>query len=180
MLRTNEIADLCRATLKSKTASDEEKARAKKALRRFEKMDARRKSALEAIGQKPERKNFETDTEYGTAVSTYRAALDRHIIERDACAVLDDPSTSSLVRQRARERLASIGILDEAPAPELPAPLKQPKPPDVTTPRGQLSETEYAAERRREREFLDEIARLTAEDAAKKKENESVNSGSTK
>jgi hypothetical protein len=158
MLRTNEIANLCRATLRNKTASEEEKLRAKRALRRFEKMDVRRKSALAAIGEKPEPKDFPTSEEYGTALRAYRGALDRHIVERNAYAVLDDPNTSSLVRQRARERLAAIGLVEEAPLP-----IEAPKPPtNVATPRG-WSDAERDENRRREQQFLDEIAEIIAE-----------------
>jgi hypothetical protein len=180
MLRTNEIADLCRATLKSKTSSDEEKRRAKKSLRRYEKMDLQRKEAIKAVGNKPKRQDFDSDEAYGEALRVYRNELDKHCIQRDAYGVLDNPASSMRCRINARQRLASIGIVEDIAPIEAPAPQTQAKQPTVTSSKYKWTESEYAAERRREREFLDEIARLTAEDAAKKKENESVNSGSTK
>jgi hypothetical protein len=164
MLRTNEIAVLCRATLKNPNASEEEKRRAKKALRRFEKTDTRRKDALDAVGEKPKREDFENDDTYRDALRDFRTSLDKHCIARDAYSILDSPETSPRVRQRARERLAAIGILDEAPvAIEAAEPQQRVKPSSGATPRGQLSDTEFAEERRRERQFLAEVAELAAE-----------------
>jgi hypothetical protein len=162
MLRGNDILKLCRATLKSKTASDEEKRLAKKALRRLEKMDVRRKDALEAVGEKPQREDFESDHTYGEALRLYRTALDRHCIERDAYAVLDDPSVSPLVRQRARERLAAIGIVEESPLPMIEAaqPQKQ-ESTDAKCVKG-FSDAERAENRRREQQFFDQIAELNS------------------
>jgi len=104
-------------TLSDPNTTDEQKRSADKRLNRIKKMELRRTAALAEVGEKPRREDFESDAAFGDAIREYRAALDRHVIIRETSAVLDDPASSSRVRQNARERLAAIGIVEEEVRP---------------------------------------------------------------
>jgi hypothetical protein len=146
-----------RSLLKDDTATPEAKLAAEKTITRIQTERKRRLEARKSAGEQPQRKNFETNEQYETALRKYWAKLDRAVAEREAWKILNDPNSSTLVRTRAYERL---GI-------EPPETLRRDEvvsdPPQEASKKvgtHSFSDAELAEERRREQNFYDTLAAI--------------------
>jgi len=154
-----------RAVLKDPSTTPEAKSAAEKAIDRIQIERNRRIEARKLAGTQPVRKNFESEEQYKTALREYWVKLDRAVAEREAWKVLNDPNSSTLVRERAYERL---GI-------EPPETLRRDEPISDSPKKDhskasphRLTDADIAEERRRERRFYQECGALLA--AEKEKE----------
>jgi hypothetical protein len=158
-----------RALLKDDTATPEAKLAAERAIARIQTERKRRIAARKSAGVEPQRKNFETEEQYKTAIQEYWARLDRAVAEREAWKILNDPTSSTLVRTRAYERL---GI-------EPPETLRRDEvvsdPPQEASKKvgtHSFSDAELAEERRREKNFYDTLAAIRLAEKEKEHTNE--------
>jgi hypothetical protein len=159
-----EVNRRAREVLKSPSSTPEEKASARKAIERLNLERSRRIEARKSAGVQPSRKDYETEEQYKVALQEYWAKLDRAVAEREALKVLNDPSSSTLVRTRAYERLGlepPEALRNDQPIPESPEENRQ------RANIHRLSDSEIAEERRREQKFYDEIAEMLAAEKAK-------------
>jgi hypothetical protein len=163
-----ETHHLAKQILRNPNATADEKAQARKTIEQLRINRNRRLESRQSAGQQPQRKQFQTDADYKTALQQYWEKLDRAVAEREALKVLNNPTTSSLVRARAYERLGLT------PPPALArddsdsgSDVKKQEPINVA--KHAYSDAEIAEERRREQKFYDEIAEMLAEE--KQKEN---------
>ena len=146
-----------RAVLKNPDATAEEKATAERTITRLNTERTRRIEARKSAGEQPQRKNFETNEQYETALREYWAKLDRAVAEREAWKILNDPNSSTLVRTRAYERL---GI--EPPETLRRDDVVSDPPQEASKKVGthSFSDAELAEERRREQNFYDTLAAI--------------------
>jgi hypothetical protein len=146
MLTAEELKQFAKTTLKDETATDADKAAAKKAISRINNHG----KITKARPKRPKRKDYESEEAFQLALREFRNILDQAAIEREAGRVLDDPNASVLRRRNARELLYGV----EQPAdPVKAADSHAPEKP----PRSRLGAAELAEEQARARTFLDSI-----------------------
>jgi hypothetical protein len=148
-----------RQILKNPASTLEEKSSARKTIEQLNLERRRRVEAQKSAGKEPRRKDFASDDEFQTAVRDWWAKLDKLAAEREARKVLSEPTSSTLVRTRAYERLG----LDPPETLRRDEPVsgtQTENPPKLAIHR--LTDLEIAEERRREQKFYDEIAEMLA------------------
>jgi hypothetical protein len=146
-----------RVVLRDRTGTPEGKAAAEKTVARIQTERTRRIEARKSAGVEPKRKNFETEEQYETALQDYWTKLDRLAAEREARRILANPNASTLVRNRAYERL---GI--EPPEPQKADESisdSQEEAPKKTNLHS-FTDAELEENRRREQEFYDTLAAI--------------------
>jgi hypothetical protein len=112
MLTAEELKEFAKNTLKSESATGEEKAAAKKAISRVDAHKANKADIAESCGRKPTRKAFAPDEDgerlYRLAMSAYWDRLDARAIRKQAEKVLNDKDATPLMRHNARARLETL------------------------------------------------------------------------
>jgi hypothetical protein len=152
-----------RDALKNSTANAEEKASAERTITRLNTDRTRRIEAKRSAGTEPKPDDFETPEQYQSALLDWWGKLDQLAAERDAKKILADPTASTLVRNRAYERLGlRPPEIDQIAESTSVSPTKT-----TTATVHSLSDSEFAEERRREQKFYDEIAEMLAAEKAK-------------
>ncbi|MGC1907474.1 MAG: hypothetical protein WA715_26855 [Candidatus Acidiferrum sp.] len=161
-----------RAVLKDPEATPDAQSNAKKLIERLQTERNRRVEARKAAGAQPQRKNFTTDADYKTALKEYWSKLDRAIAERECWKILNDPTSSTLVRTRAYERLGiepPESLRRDEPLSD--SPKENPQKPSLY----RFSDSEIAEERRREQKFYDDISAMLVAEKGRKNSNERSN-----
>jgi hypothetical protein len=148
-----------RAVLRDETTTPEAKLVAGKTVTRIQTERTRRIEARRSAGEQPQRKEFETDEQYKTALQEYWAKLDRAVAEREARKVLNDPASSTLVRTRAYERLG-LEPPETFRKDEAISDLQKEVPKEVKL--HSFSDAELAENRRHEQHFYDTLAAIRA------------------
>jgi hypothetical protein len=152
-----------RDVLKNPTASAEEKASAERTITRLNTDRTRRIEAKRSAGTEPKAEDFETAEQHEAALRQYWEKLDQLAADREARKVLADPTASTLVRNRAYERLGlRPPEIDQIAQSTSVSATKA-----TTATVHSLSDSEIAEERRREQKFYDEIAEMLAAEKAK-------------
>jgi hypothetical protein len=146
-----------RAVLRDEAATAEAKLAAEKTVARIQTERKRRIEARKAAGVEPQRKNFATEAEHKSALQDYWTKLDQLAAEREARKILADPNASTLVRNRAYERL---GL--EPPEALRKSEVVSDSPQEVSKKVGthSFSDSEFAEERRREQNFYGTLAAI--------------------
>jgi hypothetical protein len=156
MFRSDQLQQLAKSTLKDETATDIDKAAAKKAISRIN----NQAEITKGRPKRPKRKDYESDEAHNQALFEFRSFLDRGAVVREASKVLDDPASSVYLRRKARETLYG-------PDPEPAEPIKTAES-EVPgkPPRSRLSTTELAEEQELAQAFLDSIGTDSIRDDA--------------
>ena len=153
-----------RAVLKDPEATPDAQSNAKKLIERLQTERNRRVEARKAAGAQPQRNK--------TALKEYWSKLDRAIAERECWKILNDPTSSTLVRTRAYERLGiepPESLRRDEPLSD--SPKENPQKPSLY----RFSDSEIAEERRREQKFYDDISAMLVAEKGRKNSNERSN-----
>jgi len=146
-----------RAVLRDEASTAEAKLAAEKTITRIQTERKRRLEARRSAGLEPQRKNFETEEQYKTAIQQYWAKLDRAVAEREAWKILNDPTSSTLVRTRAYERLG-LEPPETFQKDEAGSDSQEEVPKKVNL--NSFTDAELLENRRREQEFFDTLAAI--------------------
>jgi hypothetical protein len=107
-----ELKQFAQNTLKSKTATDADKRKAREAIDRIRVQKKNKAEIAELCGKKPTRKAFANDELYRAALTTHQRsrwdALDRRAIRKQAEKILNGKDSTPLERRNARARLESL------------------------------------------------------------------------
>jgi hypothetical protein len=146
MFDADQLKQFAKSTLKS-AATDEDKAAAKKAVRRINAYT----EIAKGRPKRPKRKDYDSDEAHNKALFEFRSLLDKAAVVREASKILDDPNSSVYLRRKARETLygpdpepAESVKTTESQVPEKPS-------------RSRLGANELAEEQARAQTFLDSI-----------------------
>jgi hypothetical protein len=145
MLNAEELKKFSQTTLKSETATAEEKKAARKAIRRINAQTA----LAQGRPKRPQRRDYESDEEHQLALRDFRSFLDKAAVVREASKILDDPESSVYMRRKARETLYGPDPAEPVKTPDSQTPEKPP--------RSRLSPNELSEEQARAKAFLDSI-----------------------
>jgi hypothetical protein len=149
VLQAIDVRKLAQSTATDPTSATEDKAAARKAIRRIN----NQAEITKGRPKRPKRKDYESDEAHNQALFEFRSFLDHAAIVREASKVLDDPASSSYMRRKARETLYGP---DTAPAEPVKTPDSQVL---ERTPRSRLSADDSAEESARAQAFLDFIGK---------------------
>ena len=111
MLTAEELKQFAKTTLKDETATDADKAAAKKAISRIN----NQAKITKGRPKRPKRTDYDSENAFQLALREFRKLLDQAAIEREAGRVLDDPNASVLRRRKA----AFIRLSSRSQAPLL-------------------------------------------------------------
>jgi hypothetical protein len=118
VLQANDVKNLARSTVTDPASTTEEKAAARKALRRIDAHKENKMEITESCGKKPSRKAFAADADgerlYRLAMSGYWDLLDARATRKQAEKILNDKDSTPLVRHNARARLEAL----DGPSPQ--------------------------------------------------------------